>query len=80
MRPWVRVTRGAIAINFCLNQHFDGGKAALGFEPNRIVNLVSVATGSSIMVIMGKREFAFTQLLLIRFSKFLNITRICIKG
>ena len=38
-----------------LNNHFGGGKAALGFGPDRIETLVSMATDSSHRVIMGKR-------------------------
>ena len=34
--------------------HWGGGKAALGFGPDRIGTLVSMATDSSHRVIMGK--------------------------
>ena len=47
-------TRGAIATKFYLEHHWGGGKAALGFEPDRIGTLVSMATNSSHRVIMGK--------------------------
>ena len=47
-------TSGPIAVNFYLKHHSGGGKAALGFEPDRIRTLVSMATDSSHRVIMGK--------------------------
>ena len=46
-----------IAIKFKQKHHVVGGKAALGFRPNRIRTLVSMATDSSQSshrVIMGK--------------------------
>ena len=43
-----------IATKFYLNHHWGGGKAALGFGPDRIGTLVSMATDSSHRVIMGK--------------------------
>ena len=47
-------TRGSIVTKFNLKQHWVGGKDALGFGPDRIRPLVSMATGSSHRVIMGK--------------------------
>ena len=47
-------TSGPIATKFYLKHHWVGGKAALGFGPNRIRTLVSMATDSSQRVIMGK--------------------------
>ena len=47
-------TSRPIAIKFYLKQHWGGGKAALGFWPDRIGTLVSMATDSSHRVIMGK--------------------------
>ena len=47
-------TRGPIATKFYLKHHLGGGKAALGFGPDRIGTLVSMATDSSHRVIMGK--------------------------
>ena len=46
-------TRGPIAIKFYLKHHWVGGKDALGFGPDRIRTLVSMATDSSHRVIMG---------------------------
>ena len=45
---------GPIASKFYLKHHCGGGKAALGFEQDRIGTLVSMATDSSHWVIMGK--------------------------
>ena len=47
-------TCGPIATKFYLKHHWGGGKAALGFGPDRIRTLVSMATDSSHRVIMGK--------------------------
>ena len=47
-------TRGLIATKFYLKHHLVGGKDALGFVPDRIGTLVSMATDSSHRVIIGK--------------------------
>ena len=47
-------TSGLIATKFYLKHHWVRGKAALGFGPDRIRTLVSMATDSSHRVIMGK--------------------------
>ena len=49
----ISVASGPIAIKFYLKHHWGGGKAALGFVPDRIRTLVSMATDSSHRVIMG---------------------------
>ena len=50
----ISATSWPIVTNFYLNLHWGGGKAALGFGPDRIGTLVSIATDSSHRVIMGK--------------------------
>ena len=47
-------TNGSIATKFYLKHHLGGGLAALGFGPDRIRTLVSMATESSHRVIMVK--------------------------
>ena len=47
-------TSGLIATKFYPKHHWGGGKAALGFEHDRIGTLVSMAKDSSHRVIMGK--------------------------
>ena len=47
-------TSGSFAIKLYLKHHWDGGKAALGFGPDPIRTLVSMATYSSYRVILGK--------------------------
>ena len=47
-------TNGLIATKFYLKHHLGGGLAALGFGPDRIRTLVSMATESSHRVIMVK--------------------------
>ena len=64
MRPCVRLytlsnmnileTSWPIVINFHQKHHWVGGLAALGFGPDRIRTLVSMATDSSHRVIMEK--------------------------
>ena len=51
---YISEASGPIAINFYLKHHWGGGKAAIGFGPDQIRTLVSMATDSSHMVIMGK--------------------------
>ena len=47
-------TNGSIATKFYLKHHWGGGLNALGFGPDRIRTLVSMATESSHRVIMVK--------------------------
>ena len=47
-------TNGSIATKFYMKHHWGGGLAALGFGPDRIRTLVSMATESSHRVIMLK--------------------------
>ena len=47
-------TNGSIATKFYLKHHLGGGLAALGFKPDLIRTLVSMATESSHRVIMVK--------------------------
>ena len=47
-------TNGSIANKFYLKHHWGGGLAALGFGPDQIRTLVSMATESSHRVIMVK--------------------------
>ena len=51
---YISATSGPIVTKFYLNHHWDGGKAASGFGPDRIGIPVSMATDSSHRVIMGK--------------------------
>ena len=50
----ISATNRPIATKFYLKHHWVGGKAALGFKPDRIRTLVSMATESSHRVIMEK--------------------------
>ena len=63
-----------IVTNFYLNHHWDGGKAALGFGPDRIGTLVSMATDSSHRVIMGKCQHS-SAFILIGSSSYLQLKR-----
>ena len=47
-------TSWLIGMKFYLKHHWDGGKASVGFDPDRIRTVVSIAKDSSHRVIMGK--------------------------
>ena len=55
----IYATSGPIAMKFYQKHHWDGGKAALGFWPDWIKTLVSMATDSSHRVIMEKTVLPF---------------------
>ena len=50
----ISATNWPIGMKFYLKHHWVGGKASLGFDPDQIRTLVSMATDSSHRVIMGK--------------------------
>ena len=50
----ISATSEPIVTKFYLNHHWGRGKAAVGFGPDRIGTLVSMATDSSHRAIMGK--------------------------
>ena len=50
----ISATKWPIGMKFYLKHHWGGGKASVGFDPNQIRTLVSMATDSSHRVIMGK--------------------------
>ena len=50
----ISATSWPIRMEFYLKHHCGGGKASVGFDPDRIRTLVSMATDSSHRVIMGK--------------------------
>ena len=50
----ISATSWLIGMKFYLKHHWGGGKASLGFDPDQIRTLVSMATDSSHRVIMGK--------------------------
>ena len=64
MRAWVRpftlsnmnisATSWPIGLKFYLKHYLRGGKASIGFDPDRVRTLVSMATDCSHKVIMGK--------------------------
>ena len=61
----ISATSWPIGMKFYLKHHWGGGKASVGFDPDRISTLVSMATDSSHRVIMGKTVSTFSQMLLI---------------
>ena len=50
----ISATSWPIGMQFYLEHHWGGGKASVGFDPDRLRTLVSMATDSSYRVIMGK--------------------------
>ena len=50
----ISATSRQIGMKFYLKHHWGRGKAPVGFDPDRIRTLVSMATDSSHRVIMGK--------------------------
>ena len=75
-------TNGSIATKFYLKHHWGGGLAALGFGPDRIRTLVSVATESSHRVIMVKTvsPVSFSLLFFIRSFSYLQVTKTCMRA
>ena len=49
----ISATSRQIGMKFYLKHHWVGGKASVGFDPDQIRTLVSMATDSSHKVIMG---------------------------
>ena len=54
----ISATNRPIPIKFYLKHHLGGGKADLGFGPDRTRTLVSMATDNSHIVIMGENLVA----------------------
>ena len=50
----ISATSWPIKMKFYLKHHWGGGKASVGFDPDLIRTLVSMATDSSHRVVMGK--------------------------
>ena len=57
----ISATSWTIASKFNLKHHWGGVKAAIGFWPDQIGTLVSMARDSSHRVIMGKRTTMISQ-------------------
>ena len=70
-------TNGSIATKFYLKHHLGGGLAALGFKPDLIRTLVSMATESSHRVIMVK---TVSPLFFIRSLSYLQVTKTCMRA
>ena len=69
-------TSGPIATKFYMKHHWGRGKAALGFWPDRIGNLVSMETDSFHRVIMRKNLVStLASSFLIGSSSYLQVTR-----
>ena len=62
-------------MKFYLNHHWGGGKAALGFGPDRIGTLVSMATDSSHRGYNGENVSTLAPSFLIGSSSYLQVTR-----
>ena len=74
-------TNGSIAAKFYLKHHWGGGLNALGFGPDRIRTLVSMATESSHRVIMVKTVSPlFLGCFFIRSFSYLQETKTCMRA
>ena len=74
-------TNGSIATKFYLKHHWDGGLTAIGFGPDRIRTLVSMATESSHRVIMIENGVStFSRLFFIRSFSYLQIMMTCMRA
>ena len=74
-------TNGSIATKFYLKHHLGRGLAALGFGPDRIRTLVSMATESSHRVIMVKTVSPlFLGFFFIRSFSYLQVTKTCMRA
>ena len=77
----ISATSGSIVTRFYLKHHWSGVNVALCFGPDRIGNLVSMATDSFHRVIMGKNLVStLAPSFLIGSSSFLQVTRTTIKA
>ena len=77
----ISATSGPIITKFYLYHHWGRGKAAVGFGPDRIGTLVSMATDSPHRAIMGKNVVStLAPSFLIGSSLYLQVTRTCIKA
>ena len=77
----ISATSGSITTKFYLKHHLVGGKAALGFGPDHIRTLVSMATDSSHRVIMEKNGVStFSWLFFIRSFSSLQVMMICMRA
>ena len=77
----ISATSWPMGMKFYLKHHWGGGKASVGFDPDRIRTLVSMATDSSHRVIMGKNGvITFSRILLIRSFSYLQVTMTCIRA
>ena len=73
-------TSKPIAITFYRKHHWGREKAVLGFEPDRIRTLVSMATDRSHRVIMGNLVSTLAPSFLIGSSSFFRVRRTTIKS
>ena len=77
----ISATSWPIGMKFYLKHHWGGGKASVGFDPDRIRTLVSMATDSTHRVIMGKTASSrFVRTLLIRSFSYLQVTMTCMRA
>ena len=77
----ISATSWPIGMKFYLKLHWDGGKASVGFDPDPIRTLVSMATDSSHRGMMGKNGvITFSRLLLIRSFSYLQVTMTCMRA
>ena len=76
----ISATSWPIGMKFYLKHHWGGGKASVGFDPDRIRTLVSLATDSSHSY-NGKNDvITFSRMLLIGSFSYLQVTMTCMRA
>ena len=77
----ISATSFPIGMKFYLKHNWGVGKASVGFDPDWIRTLVSMATDSSHRVIMGKNGIImFSQMLLKGSFSYLQVTITCMRA
>ena len=76
----ISATSGPITTKFYLKHHSFGVKAALGFGPDRIRTLVSMATESSQRVIMEKTGYPLFSAVFHPILSYLQVMMTCMRA
>ena len=76
----ISATSWPIGIKFYLKHHWGGGKASVGFDPDWIRTLVSMATDSSHSYNGKNGVITFSRMLLIGSFSYLQVTMTCMRA
>ena len=67
-------------MRFYLKHHWGGGKASVGFDPDRMRTLVSMATDSSHSYNGKNNVITFSRMLMIGSFSYLQVTMTCMRA